>query len=46
MANTNLIKDKYKIDIVKWRYVWLTITGILLIKFPLNSMLFLCNSEL
>ena len=31
MANTNLIKNKYKIDIVKYRYLWLTITGILLI---------------
>lgn len=31
MANTNLIKDKYKLDIVKYRYHWLTFTGILLI---------------
>ena len=31
MANTNLIKDKYKLDIVKYRYFWLSFTGILLI---------------
>ncbi len=31
MANTNLIKDKYKIDIIKYRYFWLTFTGIILI---------------
>ena len=31
MANTNLIKDKYRIDIVKYRYFWLGFTGILLI---------------
>ena len=30
MANT-IIKDKYKIDIVKYRYFWLTFTGIILI---------------
>ena len=31
MANTNLIKDKYRIDIVKYRFYWLAFTGILLI---------------
>ncbi len=31
MANTNLVKDKYKIDIIKYRYFWLTFTAILLI---------------
>ena len=31
MANTNLIKDTYKLDIVKCRYFWLSFTGILLI---------------
>jgi len=31
MANTNLIKDKYKVDIIKYRYFWLGFTGILLI---------------
>lgn len=31
MANTNLIKNKYKIDIIKYRYLWLSFTGILLI---------------
>ncbi len=31
MANTNLIKDTYKLDIVKYRYFWLSFTGILLI---------------
>ena len=31
MANTNLIKNNYKLDIVKYRYLWLTITSILLI---------------
>ncbi len=31
MANTNLIKDKYGLDIVKFRYVWLGITSIFLI---------------
>ncbi len=31
MANTNLIKDKYKLDIIKYRYFWLAFTGILLI---------------
>ena len=31
MANTNLIKNKYKLDLIKWRYLFLTITGILLI---------------
>lgn len=31
MANTNLIKEKYKLDIVKYRYFWLSFTGILLI---------------
>ncbi len=31
MANTNLIKSKYKLDIIKWRYVSLIVTGILLI---------------
>ena len=31
MANTNLIKDKYKIDIVKYRYFWLSLSAILLI---------------
>ena len=31
MANTNLIKDKYRIDIVKHRYFWLGFTGLLLI---------------
>lgn len=31
MANTNLIQNKYKFDIIKWRYVSLIFTGILLI---------------
>lgn len=31
MANTNLIKNKYRLDIIKWRYVSLILTGILLI---------------
>ena len=31
MANTNIIKSKYTLDIIKWRYLFLTITGILLI---------------
>ena len=31
MANTGLIKNKYKIDIVKFRYFWLTFTSIILI---------------
>ena len=31
MANTNLIKNKYKLDIIKWRYVSLIVTCILLI---------------
>lgn len=31
MANTNLFKDKYKLDIVKYRYLWLTLTGLLLL---------------
>ena len=31
MANTNLIKNKYQLDLIKWRYLFLTITGILLI---------------
>ena len=31
MANTDLIKDEYKLDIVKYRYFWLSFTGILLI---------------
>ena len=31
MANTNLIKDKYKLDIIKYRYFWLAFSGILLI---------------
>lgn len=31
MANTNLVKDKYKIDIIKYRYFWLTFTSVLLI---------------
>ncbi len=31
MANTNLIKNKYKIDIVKYRYFWLTLTTLFLI---------------
>ena len=31
MANTDLIKNKYKIDIVKFRYFWLTFTSIVLI---------------
>ena len=31
MANTNLIENKYKLDIIKWRYVSLIVTGILLI---------------
>ncbi|MBE7708378.1 MAG: protein translocase subunit SecF [Cyanobacteria bacterium SIG27] len=30
MANT-LIKDKYKLDLIKYRYVWLALTSILLI---------------
>lgn len=31
MANTNLIKNNYKIDIIKFRYLFLAFTGILLI---------------
>lgn len=31
MANTNLIKNNYKLDVVKYRYFWLTFTSILLI---------------
>ena len=31
MANTNLIKNKYKLDIIKYRYLFLAITGVLLI---------------
>ena len=31
MANTNLIKNKYKLDFIKYRYLWLSLTGILLI---------------
>jgi len=31
MANTNLIKNKYKLDLIKWRYLSLVVTGILLI---------------
>ena len=31
MANTNLIINKYKLDLIKFRYLFLTITGILLI---------------
>lgn len=31
MANTNLIQNKYKFNIIKWRYVSLIVTGILLI---------------
>ena len=31
MANTGLIQNKYKIDIVKFRYFWLTFTSIILI---------------
>ncbi|MBR2068426.1 MAG: protein translocase subunit SecF [Candidatus Gastranaerophilales bacterium] len=31
MANTGLIKNKYKIDIVKFRYFWLAFTSIILI---------------
>ena len=31
MANTGLIKNKYKIDIIKFRYFWLTLTSIVLI---------------
>lgn len=31
MANTNLMKNKYKIDIIKYRYFWLALTGILLV---------------
>lgn len=31
MANTSLIKDKYKIDIIKYRYFWILFSTILLI---------------
>ena len=31
MANTGLIKNKYKIDIIKFRYFWLTLTTIVLV---------------
>lgn len=31
MANTNLMNNKCKLDIIKWRYVSLIVTGILLI---------------
>jgi len=31
MANTNLIKNKYKVDIIKHRYFWLGLTSIILI---------------
>ncbi len=31
MANTNLIKDKYKIDIIKYRYLFLALSAILLV---------------
>ncbi|MBR3604747.1 MAG: hypothetical protein IKL52_01810 [Candidatus Gastranaerophilales bacterium] len=31
MANTNLIKNKYALDIIKHRYLFLGITAILLI---------------
>lgn len=31
MANTNLIKNKYKLDIIKYRYPSLIITGLLLV---------------
>lgn len=30
MANTNLIKDKYRLDIVKFRYFWLSVTAIVM----------------
>ena len=31
MANTNLVKEKYRLDIIKYRYLFLGITAILLI---------------
>lgn len=31
MANTGLIKNKYKVDIIKYRYFWLTFTSLILI---------------
>lgn len=31
MANTNLMKNKQKLNIIKWRYLYLAITGILII---------------
>ncbi len=31
MANTNLVKEKYKLDIIKYRYLFLGITAVLLI---------------
>ena len=31
MANTGLIKNSYKLDIIKFRYFWLTFTSIILI---------------
>ncbi|MBQ4647264.1 MAG: protein translocase subunit SecF [Candidatus Gastranaerophilales bacterium] len=31
MANTNLIQKNYKLDIIKWRYLSLIVTGLLLI---------------
>lgn len=30
MANTSLIKNKYKVDIIKYRYFWLAFTSIIL----------------
>lgn len=31
MANTNLIKDKYKVDIIKYRYFWIIFSAVILI---------------
>ena len=43
MANTNLVKDKYKIDIVKYRYFWLGFTCLLVVPCVLAMIYLSCT---
>ena len=44
MANTSLIKNKYKLDIVKYRYLFIGITTIVLIP-CIMAILFLMTNQ-
>ncbi len=43
MANTDLIKNKYKLEIIKYRRIWLTITSIILVPCILAIIYLVCT---